>query len=93
MPTAYVPLAKGKVADDPVLADIAKAHGASASQVALAWLMHRGVAVIPASANEGRMRSNFEAQALKLSTAEMDRIAALDCGDRIIVPEVGPDWD
>lgn len=93
VPTAYVPLAKGKVADDPVLADIAKAHGAAASQVALAWLMHRGVAVIPASANEGRMRSNFEAQALKLSPAEMDRIAALDCGDRIIVPEVGPDWD
>lgn len=93
VPTAYVPLAKGKVADDPVLADIADVHGASASQVALAWLMHRGVAVIPASANEARMRSNFEAQVLKLSPEEMDRIAALDRGDRIIAPEVGPEWD
>ncbi len=36
VPTAYVPLAKGRVADDPVLGRIAERHGASASQIALA---------------------------------------------------------
>ncbi len=92
-PTAYVPLAKGKVADDPTLGEIAAAHGCEASQVALAWLMQRGIAVIPASSNEGRMRSNFEAQEVTLTEAEMDRIAALDAGDRIIAPADGPDWD
>ena len=93
VPTAYVPLAKGKAADDPVLAEIAVTHGASASQVALAWLMQRGIAVIPASANPERLKSNFAAQKLVLEPRQMEQIAALDCGGRIIVPEVDFNWD
>ena len=92
-PTAYVPLAKGKVADDPTLRGIADAHGCEASQVALAWLMQRGIAIIPASSNPDRMRSNFAAQDVKLSEEDMAKIADLDSEERIIDPDDGPDWD
>lgn len=91
--TAYVPLAKGKVADDPVLNRIGGKHGALASQIALAWLLQRGLIVIPASASRERMQSNFDAQKIRLSDAEMAEIATLDRGDRIIAPANGPAWD
>ncbi|MBB4123757.1 aldo/keto reductase [Martelella radicis] len=92
-PTAYMPLAQGRVAEDPVLQEIAEKHDASASQISLAWLMQRGIAVIPASASAERQKSNFDAQKIVLSKSDMERIAALDRGFRIVVPEVGPDWD
>lgn len=47
--TAYMPLAYGKVMHDPVLQRIAQAHDASPAQVALAWLLQQGCAVIPSS--------------------------------------------
>lgn len=93
VPTAYMPLAKGRVSEDPVLTDIAAAHDASAAQVTLAWLMQRGIAVIPASGNPERQKSNFAAQDITLSDAEMGRIAGLDRGSRFTVPKVGPAWD
>ena len=45
--TSYMTLGYGKLLADPVLADIAAAHGATPAQVALAWAMAMGYAVIP----------------------------------------------
>ena len=45
--TSYMTLAYGKVLKDPVLADIAAKHKATVAQVALAWAMQLGYAVIP----------------------------------------------
>ena len=91
--TAYMPLAKGTVADDPVLQGIARRHGAEPGQVALAFLLRLGLIVIPASARPERMRSNFAATALALDDAETAAIAGLDRGGRMIDPEWGPAWD
>lgn len=91
--TAYMPLAKGKVANDPVLQGIARRHGAEPGQVALAFLLRLGLIVIPASSRPERMRSNFAATALALDEAEMAAIAGLDRGGRMIDPVWGPAWD
>ena len=45
--TSYMTLAYGKVLRDPVIADIAHRHAATPAQVALAWALHLGYAVIP----------------------------------------------
>jgi aryl-alcohol dehydrogenase-like predicted oxidoreductase len=37
--TAYAPLAQGRAANDPTLAAIGRKHGATAPQVAIAWLL------------------------------------------------------
>ncbi|MBB3302780.1 diketogulonate reductase-like aldo/keto reductase [Rhizobium sp. BK226] len=37
--TAYAPLAQGRAAKDPVLARIGEKHGATAAQIAIAWLL------------------------------------------------------
>jgi 2,5-diketo-D-gluconate reductase B len=92
-PTAYLPLVRGRVADEPVLKRIAERYDANASQIALAWLLQRGIAVIPASSNRDRMRSNFEARSLRLTDEDRVTIDALDHGERLITPHHSPDWD
>src|SRR5882757_1346126 len=46
---AYCPLGRGKLIDDPVLNEIAKARGRTFAQIALRWLMQQNVAPIPFS--------------------------------------------
>jgi 2,5-diketo-D-gluconate reductase B len=91
--TAYIPIARGAVNDDPVLREIAAAHDATPAQVSLAFLMARGHIVIPKSANPERQRQNIAATDLKLTDDEMDRIGALDRGQRFVDPDTAPDWD
>lgn len=92
--TSYMTLAYGKVLQDPVLVQIAHDHGATTAQVALAWAMQLGYAVIPSSTQRAHLASNLQAQQLRLSDAEMAAIAALDRGDRLVNPEgLAPRWD
>lgn len=91
--TCYQPIAKGRLGEDPEIAAIAAAHGATPEQVALAWELANGWAAIPTSSRADRIRSNFAALDLSLSREELDRIDGLDRGARSIDPEWGPDWD
>ena len=92
--TSYMTLAYGKVLHDPVLTAIARRHGATTAQVALAWAMQLGYSVIPSSTQRVNLASNFEAQKLRLSDADLREIAALERGGREINPEsLAPAWD
>src|ERR687895_2716485 len=54
---AYRPLGKGQVTSDPVIAEIAEAHGATPAQVALAWLVgQEGVSAVPKASSPERRR-------------------------------------
>ena len=91
---AYSPLARGAVADDPVLLDIAAAHGKNPAQVALRWLVQQDrVATIPKSSSPERRRSNFDIFDFSLSDEEMSRVDALARGLRLIDPDIAPEWD
>jgi len=94
--TAYCPLGRGRLFDDPVLAEIAKARGRSIAQIALRWLMQQDVAAIPFSSNPQRIADNFNVFDFELSEAEMQRIAALKRADgRVANPagRVTGGWD
>ncbi len=92
--TAYCPLARGKVPDDEVLVRIGAAHGKSASQVALRYLVQLGLAVIPRSSKPERVAENFAIFDFTLSDAEMAEIAALRRRDgRLVNPPHAPKWD
>jgi|SRR6056297_1651663 len=93
--TAYMPLAKGELIDDPVLADIGAAHGKSAAQVALRWLVGKqGVAAIPATSRPDHARANIEIFDFELSGDEIERIDGLPKDHRICTPEsLAPEWD
>ena len=93
---AYCPLGRGRLFDDPVLNDIAKARGRSVAQVALRWLLQQDVAPIPFSSNPQRIADNFKVFDFALSADEMKRIAALKrANGRIANPSgrVSGGWD
>ena len=78
---AWSPIAQGGVLDDPVITEIASAHGKTTSQVTLRWHVERGDIVFPKSMREERMRENFELFDFSLTDEEVRRISALDRGE------------
>lgn len=91
--TAYMPLAYGKVLDDPVIAAIAARMNATAAQVTLAWLLARGHTVIPSSTRRENLAGNLAARALVLGAGDLAAIDALDRGERLVSPDFAPRWD
>jgi alcohol dehydrogenase (NADP+) len=94
--TAYAPLGSGdrpafvKAADAPVLLDqpairtIAKAQGCTPAQVLIAWQVQQGVSAVPKSVTPSRLAENLSSGQLALTKADLEQIAGLDRGYRMI---------
>lgn len=92
--TAFAPIARGEVLDDPVLKEIASAHGKTVAQVCIRWLTQQPlVSTIPKASTHERRYENFDVFDFSLSSEEMNRISGLDRGRRIIDPLHAPAWD
>jgi len=92
--TAYCPLARGKVPGNETLERLGKAHGKSASQVALRYLAQQGIIPIPRTANPDHLAADFAVFDFKLGDDEMAEIAALKRPDgRVVNPPHAPKWD
>lgn len=91
--TGYMPLAVGKVMNDPVLQEIAQAHEVTPAQIALAWVAQQDIVVIPSSTKPEHQKANLAALKLQLSAEEIAKIDALDAGERIANPDFAPEWD
>lgn len=74
---AYCPIDQGRLAGDPTLRTIGERHGASAAQVALAWVLSQpGVMAIPKAVREAHLRENLAAAALVLTREDLAEIDA-----------------
>lgn len=92
--TAYCPLGRGNLVDDPVLGEIAAAHSRTAAQVALRWLVQQpGVVAIPGTSSPDHLGENLAVHDFALSDDEMEAIAALERGERVVNPDHAPQWD
>ena len=69
---------KGEILRDPVINDIAKAHGKSAAQIIIRWHLQEGFSVIPGASNPDYIHENIEVFDFSLSNYEMYRIHMLD---------------
>jgi 2,5-diketo-D-gluconate reductase A len=79
---AWSPIARGKVADDPVIRGIAEQLGRTPAQVTLRWHVQRGDVVFPKSVKRSRMEENFAIFDFALDESQMAAISALDRGER-----------
>jgi len=73
----WFPLAAGELAGPgSVLAETARAHGATPGQVALAWLLKRSPVIlpIPGTSKVAHLEENVAAAGLTLSDAEFDAL-------------------
>ena len=94
--TAYCPVARGELLVDPVIEDIAKAHGKTAAQIALRWLIQQPmVAAVPRALTEAHIAQNLDVFDFALTDAEMKRISALRSRKLRIAnpPQRAPKWD
>jgi 2,5-diketo-D-gluconate reductase B len=91
---AYCPIARGKVPGADALERIGKAHGKSAAQVSLRYLVQMGVCSIPRTATPAHMKENLDVFDFSLSDAEMAELKALNATNmRVVNPPHAPVWD
>ena len=94
--TAYCPVARGQLLDDPVISEIAKAHGRTPAQICLRWLVQQPmVAAVPRALEEAHIAENLAVFDFALADQEMQRISALRRRNVRIAdpPERAPKWD
>lgn len=85
---SWGPLAEGKNGffSNETLATIGAAHGKTGPQVALRYLLQRGIIVIPKSTHKERMAQNLQLFDFTLTDKEMNEILKLDTGQPVIMP-------
>ena len=75
---AWSPLARGVVLNNPVVESVAEKHGITAGQAVLAYLLNKGISVIPKSSRRERLAENFAAADVELSSEDVAVLDALD---------------
>lgn len=91
-PSSFLELKNARAVDTPLLFDneivksIAAKHGKTAGQVLLRWCTQRGIAVIPKSNNEERLKQNLEVCGFDLTKEDIEAISGLDKGLRFNDP-------
>jgi diketogulonate reductase-like aldo/keto reductase len=68
--------------NDPVIGQIAQAHGKTPAQVMLRWHLQEGRSAIPKSVNPERIAANFDVFDFELSAEQLAAIDGLDTGVR-----------
>ena len=76
------PLGQGnkEMLADPVIREIAEAHGKDVGQIILRFEHQEGAVIFPKSTNVERIKSNMEIFDFALSDKEMEKMRSLDTG-------------
>jgi 2,5-diketo-D-gluconate reductase B len=91
---AYSPVAKGRIKNDENLSRIGQAHGKTAAQVCLRWLVQQNVAAIPRTSRIERLSENLDVFDCALSEAEMRQITLMGSAKgRLTDFGFAPKWD
>lgn len=90
---SWGPLAEGRnnFFTNPVLEEIGKKYGKSVAQVALRWLLQRGIIIIPKSVRKERMEQNINILDFELSSEDMAAIAVLDTKQSLFFDHHAPE--
>jgi len=94
--TCHAPLARGEMLKDPVILKIATAHGKTAAQIALKWLIQQpDISAVPRGLKFSEIEENIDIFDVELSKDEMNQISALRDKNIRIVQGRGrhPVWD
>lgn len=90
---AYSPITRSAVAEIPLPHDIAATHEATLARVSLAWLLsEKMVVTVLQTVSHDHVVQNWAARNLELSSAEIDRIDALEGDTHVVDFDVAP-WD
>ena len=90
---AWAPFAEGKnnLFGDEILKAVGDKYDKSNAQVALRYLIQRGISVIPKTVNKERMIQNIDVFDFELTKEDMDMIAALDKAETLFFSHYDPE--
>ena len=71
-------MSNGALLRDPVIKQIAEAHGKTPAQVILRWHIQEGFSVIPGASNPGYIRENIQIFDFQLTDGEMRQMRSLN---------------
>lgn len=95
--SSYCSIARGEIFKYPILAEIGERHGKSAAQVALRWILQKGVTMNTMSTRPENMRANFDVMDFSLEFEDMREIDTLSVANYRIsnadVVPYAPTWD
>jgi diketogulonate reductase-like aldo/keto reductase len=94
--TAYCPVARGKLLDDPLIVEIARAYGRSPAQICLRWLIQQpDVAAVPRALTEAHIAEDIDIFDFSLDENDTRRVSGLRRRQIRIAdpPERAPRWD
>ena len=75
---SWSPLGRGNgLLDEPVVTTLADAHGATPSQIVLAWHLSQGLVVTPKSSDRTHLQQNLDAADITLTRDEIASLSAL----------------
>lgn len=92
---SYGPFMKGGIFEGKyveTLSAIAHNHQASIAQVVIAWGLQRGIVMIPKSVTPKRIKENYDAQFIKLTSEEITVINDLNRGNRVYTDPDNSPW-
>lgn len=90
---SWGPFAEGKnnFFQNEILVSIAEKYNKSVAQVALRWLIQRGVVAIPKSVRKERIIENFNIFDFELNQEDMEQIAGLDTKESLFFSHRNPE--
>ena len=72
--TAYSPFAQGRLINNPKIKKISKEASVNPAQLILAWLLGKGIIVIPKASSREHLMENFQADKVKLSREIIEKL-------------------
>jgi len=95
--SSYCSVARGKITQYPMFGEIGRNYGKTASQIALRWILQKGISINSMSTKRKNIKSNFDVMDFTLSSIDMERIETmtglnLRLIDKDLVPWA-PAWD
>jgi len=94
MLTAYSPLGVGKILNDAIILSLAEKYAHTPAQIVLRWfIQQKNVSAIPKASSKKHREANYKIFDFEISDEDMNKIFALDKGDRIVNPSWAPKWD
>jgi 2,5-diketo-D-gluconate reductase B len=83
--SSYCSVARGEIFKYPLFDEIGQRYGKSAAQVALRWILQKGVTINTMSTKRENIAANFDVMDFTLSSIDMHRIDALNATNYRIV--------
>jgi diketogulonate reductase-like aldo/keto reductase len=86
--TAYSPIDRGHLVDDPTVNEIAEKYNATPAQIALNWLICQpNVIALPMSTNRAHLEENLGALELELSEDDIKLLDTIELPEAVLWPE------